>query len=168
MGPSRSSRFLRRRQEASGSIDVTVADGASSIDGVDGKIVSVPSPSKSGSKIPSDIPPWAGAEVCPGHRAGLSARGRPDQFDPEAGASGGLNSPVVKERPFFSKQRVSGLSRLEPLLTVGETAAILNVSPRTVRRLIAARAIPAVSIGRSVRVRPRDVGRLIAEGGVLQ
>jgi excisionase family DNA binding protein len=55
--------------------------------------------------------------------------------------------------------------RLEPLLTVAETAMILNVSGRTVRRLIAPGAIPALSIGRSVRRRPRDIGRLIADGG---
>ena len=56
-------------------------------------------------------------------------------------------------------------NRLEPLLTVAETAMILNVSERTVRRLIAPGAIPALSIGRSVRRRPRDIGRLIADGG---
>jgi excisionase family DNA binding protein len=61
---------------------------------------------------------------------------------------------------------VDRVSRLEPLLTVGETAAILNLSTRTVRRLIASGTIPVVSIGRSVRIRPRDVERLIAEGGV--
>jgi excisionase family DNA binding protein len=49
---------------------------------------------------------------------------------------------------------------------VSETAAIFNVSGRTVRRLIASGAIPAISIGRAVRIRPRDIGRLIAAGGI--
>jgi excisionase family DNA binding protein len=165
MGPSRSSPFLRRPQEASGS-DVTVA-GASTIDKVDGNIESVPSPAKSGSKIlSSDIPLWAAADPCPGHRSGWNARGRSDQFDSESDTSGDCDSAAVKERPSFSKQRVSGLSRLEPLLTVGETAAILNVSGRTVRRLIASGAIPALSIGRSVRLRPRDIERVIADRGI--
>jgi excisionase family DNA binding protein len=170
MGPPRSSPFLRPRLEAFRSTDVTVADGASTIDQVDGNIESIPpSPSKSRSKIlSSNIPLWAAADVRPGHRSGWNQRGRPDQFDPETGTSAGRDSAVVKERLSLSKRRVAAgrAFRLEPLLTVGETAAILNVSARTVRRLIASGAIPAISIGRSVRLGPHDICRLVGEGGV--
>lgn len=46
---------------------------------------------------------------------------------------------------------------LQPLLTLGEVAEILNVSPKTVRRLVARRGIPCVRLGRMVRFRPQDV-----------
>ena len=39
-----------------------------------------------------------------------------------------------------------------PLLTAAEVAALLQVSLRTVRRLIADGSLPVVRIGRSVRV----------------
>jgi excisionase family DNA binding protein len=41
---------------------------------------------------------------------------------------------------------------------------ILNVSGRTVRRLIASGAVPAIWVGRSLRLAPRHVARLIADG----
>lgn len=50
---------------------------------------------------------------------------------------------------------------LEPLLTVEDTAQILNVSPKTIRRLIASGSIGAVRIGRSVRIRCGDLVALI-------
>ena len=43
------------------------------------------------------------------------------------------------------------------LLTVQETAAILRVSPATVRRYIASRRLPAVRVGRALRVSKEDV-----------
>ena len=50
----------------------------------------------------------------------------------------------------------AGLETLE-LLTVGEVAARLRVSPVTVRRLIKSGALEAVRIGRLVRVTPEAV-----------
>lgn len=50
-----------------------------------------------------------------------------------------------------------------PLLTVAESAEILNVSPRTVRRLIKNQKLPVVRVGRSVRVRPEDIEKLIGD-----
>jgi excisionase family DNA binding protein len=54
-------------------------------------------------------------------------------------------------------------------LTVNEVAVALRVSNMTVYRLVSAGAIPAVRIGRSVRLRADDVdaylnGRLINAG----
>lgn len=50
------------------------------------------------------------------------------------------------------------------LLRLDEAAALLRVTPRTVRRLIVAGALPRVRIGRAARVRLSDMRRLIAEG----
>lgn len=51
-----------------------------------------------------------------------------------------------------------------PLLTINETADVLNVSPRTVRREIDRGALPIVRIGRSIRIQPADIDALIAKG----
>jgi excisionase family DNA binding protein len=169
MRPSRSSPFLQLRSGVSEPEDATAPDGAGTSNAADGDKRPAPGASKSGSKILSpNIPSWAAAEVSRGHRSGTNAREPPDQYDSGTVRSCFSAAAVVKERLSLSKQRVAveRASRLEPLLTVVETAAILNVSVRTIRRLIASGAIPAISIGRSVRVRPRVVGRLIAKGGI--
>jgi excisionase family DNA binding protein len=46
---------------------------------------------------------------------------------------------------------------LRPLLTVAGVAEILNVSPRTVRRLIKDGKLPIVHVGRTVRIRPEAI-----------
>lgn len=46
------------------------------------------------------------------------------------------------------------------LLTVQETAALLKVAPITVRRFIADGRLPAVRVGRSVRIDMADVQQL--------
>src|SRR5215475_3409293 len=48
------------------------------------------------------------------------------------------------------------------LRTIDETAEILNVSSRTVRRLIASGALPVHRFGRSVRVSDADIAQLMA------
>lgn len=48
------------------------------------------------------------------------------------------------------------------LLTVAEAAEVLRLSPRTVERLVAARALPVVRFSRSVRIRRTDLDQLIA------
>src|SRR5262245_56263037 len=48
------------------------------------------------------------------------------------------------------------------LLTVRETSDLLRVSPVTVRRYIAARKLPAVRVGKGVRIRREDAERLPA------
>ena len=164
-----SSAFRRRPRKVRGSTDEVGADGGSTSGAVDENSECVPGPSKSGSEILCpDIPLWAAAEVSFGKRSSANERERLDQFDSRAGGSPLRDEVIVKEQRSLRKQRIAvgRVSRLEPLLTVSETAAILNVSVRTVRRLIATEPVPAVSIGRSVRLRPRDIRRLIAEGGV--
>jgi excisionase family DNA binding protein len=55
-----------------------------------------------------------------------------------------------------------------PLLTVEQVADQLNVSPRTVRRRIASRELPAVRLGSSpqspVRVSADDLARWLDKG----
>jgi excisionase family DNA binding protein len=46
---------------------------------------------------------------------------------------------------------------LERLLTVEEVAALENVSPKTIRRRIAAGDLRAIRYGRSLRIRPQDL-----------
>lgn len=53
----------------------------------------------------------------------------------------------------------------EPLLSVEETAAILRLSTRHLRRLIARRELPVVRIGRAVRVQPADLRALLQSNG---
>lgn len=51
---------------------------------------------------------------------------------------------------------------LQPLLTLGEVAALLRVSGKTVQRLVATRRLPCVRIGRRVRFTSADVFRFVA------
>jgi excisionase family DNA binding protein len=164
MRPSRSSPILRR--QSSGSTDADGAYDASTKGG--GKKGCGPGLSGSRSKTLSpDIPPWAATEVFRAARSPSGTRRRPEQSDSlSAGPCLGAAESQEGPRPSGQHAPPSRAHRLEPLLTFGEAAAILNVSERTVRRLVASGAVPAVSIGRSVRIRPRDVGRLIADGGV--
>jgi len=57
---------------------------------------------------------------------------------------------------------LSPKAELPQLLTVPEVAAYLQVSPKTVRRLVAKRAIPCVRIGAMVRFQPADLLRFVA------
>lgn len=49
-------------------------------------------------------------------------------------------------------------------LTVAEVAGMLRVSTMTVYRLIKARELPAVRVGRSYRLAEDDVDRFVAQG----
>jgi excisionase family DNA binding protein len=53
-----------------------------------------------------------------------------------------------------------------PLLTAAEVAERLNISVRSVRRLIKDGRLPIVRIGGSVRIRPEALATLINEGGL--
>lgn len=50
----------------------------------------------------------------------------------------------------------------DKLLTVGQTAIALNMSVRSVRRLIAKHGLPVIRYGRIVRVHPSDLDRFVA------
>ncbi|MCY4035877.1 MAG: helix-turn-helix domain-containing protein [bacterium] len=52
--------------------------------------------------------------------------------------------------------------RREKLMTVAEVAALMRVSTMTVYRLIKARDLPAVRIGKSYRLHEADVDRYLA------
>ena len=85
--------------------------------------------------------------------------------------------PDVKQRvqdEHHTRRAKSGIPRAKPelvaplpsfpqLLTVPEVAKILRLSPRTVWRLIRDERLPAVRIGRSVRVHPDAVAALIKQ-----
>jgi len=48
-----------------------------------------------------------------------------------------------------------------PLLTVQQAAAFLNVTTRTARRMIKDGRLPAIRLGRMVRIRPEDLAALV-------
>jgi len=50
---------------------------------------------------------------------------------------------------------------LLPLMTIGETAAILHLAPRTIRRMIKRGTLDVVRIGRAIRIRRKDIRRII-------
>jgi excisionase family DNA binding protein len=50
---------------------------------------------------------------------------------------------------------------LQPLLTLAEVATVLQLSEKTVRRLVASRRIPCLRLGRQLRFVPGDVFRWI-------
>jgi excisionase family DNA binding protein len=47
------------------------------------------------------------------------------------------------------------------MLTVAETASFLQVSEKTIRRMIAAGQLPVVRIGRSIRIRPEVIENIV-------
>jgi excisionase family DNA binding protein len=86
--------------------------------------------------IPSDFPAWALQQ--------------PNDPTPRKE----ITSPVVGQLRL-------GSPPVDPLITVGEAATSLHVSPRTIRRLIERGELHALRIGRSVRIRPEDVKHII-------
>ncbi len=59
-------------------------------------------------------------------------------------------------------ERQPQLPRRAALLTVQDVAERLNVSTRTVRRLVAAGRLPCIRIGRSLRFDPVSVDQVVA------
>ncbi|SRR5260370_15108576 len=64
-------------------------------------------------------------------------------------ASSVADQPHVSSAPFV------------PLMTIGETAAILHLAPRTIHRMIERGDLHAVRIGRSIRIRREDIRQVI-------
>ena len=52
-------------------------------------------------------------------------------------------------------------STFEQLLTLQELAQILRLSDKTIRRLVAARRLPCIRLGRVLRFRPADLLRFV-------
>jgi len=76
-----------------------------------------------------------------------------------------LPPQVAPDRAVSGTSSPPPTNSLRPLLTVGDVAGILNLHPRSIRRLIADGRLPVVRVGRAVRVRPEAVEDLIAGGG---
>jgi excisionase family DNA binding protein len=162
MRPPRSSSFI-----CPGSVAppwaATLTLGAATRDAPARREAHAPAAAKSTPQVlPSNLPAWAAAPAA----AGRGAKSEIVFPDPDGGYVNADDAPVVDDIGSLNKRRAatSRSSRLEPLLTVAQAATILNVSERTVRRLIASGTIRGIWIGRSVRLRPRDIEQLIAEG----
>lgn len=56
-------------------------------------------------------------------------------------------------------RRFSRRDEVEQLLTLPELARLLQLSETTVRRLVGARRLPCVRLGRQLRFQPGDVSR---------
>ena len=72
------------------------------------------------------------------------------------------SAPTTSTKPTRGRVTPKPLPKFEPLLTVEETAVVLNTSTKTVRRRIRAGELPAVRDGRLLRVRPIDLRTYIA------
>lgn len=59
----------------------------------------------------------------------------------------------------------AGASLPSRLLTVAQVAELLQVSPRTIRRLVAAGQLAVIRVGRAVRVHPSALAELLAKSG---
>jgi excisionase family DNA binding protein len=168
MRPLRSSSFICPVSEAPHQKGVTPAVGAASRHALALREARARGGSQSAQQVlTGDLPAWAAATAAAGRRAGRR-KNEIDTPDSEGRNVYANDTPLVDCGRPLGKCRTTTMSacRLAPLLTVADAAGILNVSMRTIQRLIASRAIPAVSIGRSVRLRPEDIEQLLARGGV--
>lgn len=121
-------------------------------------------------ELPCGLPDWVSAAAVNSAPTKWSTSDRADM-----GSTGGADASVGDETTIECGRKSSGrrdpsthASTLAPLLTTKDAAQILNVSQRTIRRLIASGSIPAVRIGRSVRIRRRDLVALIGSGETLK
>jgi excisionase family DNA binding protein len=75
-----------------------------------------------------------------------------DSRAPRSALSAGINGPADS-----AEHRSE--SEFPALLTLEELSRALRVNPRTIRRMVAARRIPCVRLGRRLRFIPGDVFR---------
>jgi excisionase family DNA binding protein len=61
-------------------------------------------------------------------------------------------------RPAEERDLPSGFNEDSRLLTVAQFAALSRMSERHIRHMIKAGDIPVLRFGRSIRIRPKDVG----------
>lgn len=73
----------------------------------------------------------------------------------------GRESRFSRALPDVEKSSRS-ITELVPLITLPEVAAYLQLSEKTIRRLVAAQRIPCVRIGRQLRFVPSDVLRWLS------
>jgi excisionase family DNA binding protein len=164
MPPPRSSSFICPGSTAPRQEVVTLTISAATCDAPARREAHAPAASKSTPRVlATDLPTWAAA-------TGAASRGAKSRIvfpDADGRNANSDDAPLVEGIGSLNKRRAATIrsSRLEPLLTVAQAATILRVSERTVRRLIAYGTIRAIWIGRSVRLKPRDIERCIAGGG---
>ena len=60
----------------------------------------------------------------------------------------------------------SGAAAVGPVLTVAEVADALRVSTMTVYRLVNGGELPALRVGKNIRIRERDLDAFLADGVV--
>ena len=53
---------------------------------------------------------------------------------------------------------------MDEFLTVGEVASVLKLNPQTIRNWIDQGSLPALRVGRRVRIRREDFERLLTDG----
>ena len=68
---------------------------------------------------------------------------------------------MQEEAPSEPEQTISPLGLFDRLLTLKDVALILNLSERSVRRIIQAGDLPAIRIGGSPRIRSADLRAFI-------
>ena len=71
-----------------------------------------------------------------------------------------LQKEITSSGPVAGQAEATSPSLL-PLMTVSETAAILHLAPRTIRRMIKGGTLDVVRIGRSIRIRREDIRQII-------
>jgi excisionase family DNA binding protein len=143
---------------------VTLTVGAATRDAPARREAHAPAASKSTQQVlPSGLPTWAAATTA----ASRGAKSRIAFPDADGRNANSDDAPLVEGIGSLNRRPAATIRthRLEPLLTVAQAATILSVSERTVRRLIASGTIRGIWIGRSVRLGPQDIERMIAGGG---
>ena len=68
---------------------------------------------------------------------------------------------AVESRHGGRRQKNGRDERLERLLTLHELAQLLSLSDKTIRRMVAARRLPCIRLGRVLRFRPADLLRFV-------
>ena len=89
-------------------------------------------------------------------RAPAMTRRRLDE-PPLVGEHAWASEPIPRERTAGNDSRT-----VEQLLTLREVAALLQLSDKTLRRLVAARRLPCVRLGRQLRFAQSDIVRWVS------
>ena len=63
----------------------------------------------------------------------------------------------------IEKAQIALVGGRQPLITVGEAAAFLRVSQKTIRRMIEAGNLPVIRLGRSIRIHPEVIEKIIRQ-----
>src|SRR5262249_1980672 len=73
-----------------------------------------------------------------------------------------IQGQISSSRPIADQSEVS-CAPLATLMTISETAAILRLATRSIRRMIERGELKAVRVGRSIRIRQQDIREIISE-----